>query len=336
MWSILENYTFSQAGLNKRYQQAKQLLLWESAGWTREDVKQLAKRNLQLSDFCIGSQVFQSLWQHAYGRKKAQELLIIVLDMAAMPEELSGDLQENPKLVGRFSNDLAPDHAFWHDFSLLVQEVFPRDELSAETTFAKRIHQFRYVISAFQAQWVRQHFSEKTDRQSLLCYLKGKKMRRFWRRQFDFDMTESSRLHNKLPKVAIEGYQLPVNMKIVMGFHTEFILDSFGRFANEIDPQGVSHNGIINGASFNYANANDKRHRELDILPISVHDPIFRKKILANDGNAFQAPKLARRKDADWVLSYFNKKGYFAKNGRSLNKEVSHHRKAFIKDLKKL
>lgn len=161
-------------------------------------------------------------------------------------------------------------------------------------------------------------------------------MRRFWRRQFDFDMTESSRLHNKLPKVAIEGYQLPVNMKIVMGFHTEFILDSFGRFANEIDPQGVSHNGIINGASFNYANANDKRHRELDILPISVHDPIFRKKILANDGNAFQAPKLARRKDADWALSYFNKKGYFAKNGRSLNKEVSRHRKAFIKDLKKL
>lgn len=119
-------------------------------------------------------------------------------------------------------------------------------------------------------------------------------------------------------------------------FIQEFILDSFGRFANEIDPQGVSHNGIINGASFNYANANDKRHRELDILPISVHDPIFRKKILANDGNAFQAPDLLEGKMliGPWVI--FNKKGYFAKNGRSLNKEVSRHRKAFIKDLKKL
>mgnify|MGYP002225669906 FL=1 len=43
-----------------------------------------------------------------------------------------------------------------------------------------------------------------------------------------------------------------------MGFHTEFILDSQGRFANEIDPQGTNHNGIINGASFNYANQNTK------------------------------------------------------------------------------
>ena len=34
-----------------------------------------------------------------------------------------------------------------------------------------------------------------------------------------------------------------------MAFHTEFILDSNGHFANEIDPQGQTHNGIINGAS---------------------------------------------------------------------------------------
>lgn len=287
----------------------------------------------------IGDEKFLDYWENSRSNlsmSSARDLLKWLMELVEMPAELTGNLVETRYLLNRFSLDLYPDHPFWFQLSQLVQVAFPNQSLLENTCLARQVHQFRYVISAFQAQWVRQHFSEKTDRQSLLCYLKGKKMRRFWRRQFDFDMTESSRLHNKLPKVAIEGYQLPVNMKIVMGFHTEFILDSFGRFANEIDPQGVSHNGIINGASFNYANANDKRHRELDILPISVHDPIFRKKILANDGNAFQAPKLARRKDADWALSYFNKKGYFAKNGRSLNKEVSRHRKAFIKDLKKL
>ncbi|MCI7677707.1 MAG: DUF3114 domain-containing protein [Streptococcus orisratti] len=287
----------------------------------------------------IGDEKFLDYWENSRSNlsmSSARDLLKWLMELVEMPAELTGNLVETRYLLNRFSLDLYPDHSFWFQLSQLVQVAFRNQSLLENTCLARQVHQFRYVISAFQAQWVRQHFSEKTDRQSLLCYLKGKKMRRFWRRQFDFDMTESSRLHNKLPKVAIEGYQLPVNMKIVMGFHTEFILDSFGRFANEIDPQGVSHNGIINGASFNYANANDKRHRELDILPISVHDPIFRKKILANDGNAFQAPKLARRKDADWTLSYFNKKGYFAKNGRSLNKEVSRHRKAFIKDLKKL
>ncbi|MGV3127195.1 DUF3114 domain-containing protein [Streptococcus orisratti] len=285
----------------------------------------------------IGDEKFLDYWENSRSNlsmSSARDLLKWLMELVEMPAELTGNLVETRYLLNRFSLDLYPDHPFWFQLSQLVQVAFPNQSLLENTCLARQVHQFRYVISAFQAQWVRQHFSEKTDRQSLLCYLKGKKMRRFWRRQFDFDMTESSRLHNKLPKVAIEGYQLPVNMKIVMGFHTEFILDSFGRFANEIDPQGVSYNGIINGASFNYANANDKRHRELDILPISVHDPIFRKKILANDGNAFQAPKLARRKDADWALSYFNKKGYFAKNGRSLNKEVSRYRKAFIKDLK--
>ncbi len=70
MWHILGSYPFSQAGLHKRYEQAKQLLLWESAGWTRKDLKNLAKRDLQLSDFCIGSQAFNLLWQDAYATQK--------------------------------------------------------------------------------------------------------------------------------------------------------------------------------------------------------------------------------------------------------------------------
>ncbi|EJN93445.1 DUF3114 domain-containing protein [Streptococcus ratti] len=333
MWSILENYTFSQAGLNKRYQQAKQLLLWESAGWTRKDIKQLAKRNLQLSDFCIGSQIFQSLWQHAYGRRKAQDLLIIVLDMAAMPEELSGDLQENQKLVGHFSNNLAPDHAFWHDFSLLVQEVFPKNKLSAETTFAKRIHQFRYVISSQQAQYIRRHFkkSAMTDKEALAAFLKGKKQQQFWRKTADYSLKESARLHNKRAfkdgTVIYPDNCMRVNFKVLLNYHTEFILDDEGRFLNEIDAEYSSQNAIINGASFNYANKTDKRHWELDVNPAKRHDPAFRKKLIANEGLGFRAPMaVSKRTEADsiedWQRSYFNKKGLYADRRKSNFKAV--------------
>ena len=88
--------------------------------------------------------------------------------------------------------------------------------------------------------------------------------------KFDFDVTESARLHNKATRRPILGFELPVNFKILMAFHTEFILDSNGHFANEIDPQGQTHNGIINGASFNYANKNNQRHYELDVAAIAT------------------------------------------------------------------
>ncbi|MGT2924761.1 DUF3114 domain-containing protein [Streptococcus caviae] len=333
MWSILGNYPFSQAGLNKRYQQAKQLLLWESAGWTRQDIKQLAKRDLRPSDFCIGSQVFQLLWQTAYGRKRAKQLLRIVLDMAAMPEELSGDLQENQQLVRRFANDLAPDHAFWQELSLLVQETFPKDKLSAETTFARRIHQFRYVISSQQAQYIRRNFKKAgmADQEALAAFLKGKKQQRFWRKTADYSLQESARLHNKRAfkdgTVIYPDNRMRVNFKVLLNYHTEFILDDEGRFLNEMDAEYISQNAIINGASFNYANKTDKRHWELDVNPAKRHDPAFRKQLIANEGLYFRAPKAVSKKNKadsieDWRRSYFNKTGLYADRRKSNFKAV--------------
>ena len=347
MWSILGNYAFSQAGLNKRYQQAKQLLLWESTGWTRQDIEQLAKRDLQPADFCIGSQVFQLLWQAAYGRKKAEKLLMIVLDMAAMPKELSGDLQENQQLVRRFSNDLAPDHAFWQEFSHLVQEVFPREQLSTDTSFAKRIHQFRYVISSQQAQYIRRHFKKAkiTDEEALAAFLKGKKGQRFWRKTADYSLNESARLHNKLAfkngQTIYPDNSYRVNFKVLLHFHTEFILDSEGCFLNEIDAEQVTQNGIINGASFNYANKADKRHWELDVNPAKKHDPAFRTAVIANKEYHFKAPKAASKRSQaksveDWQRSYFNKKGLYASRHKSNFKAVKKHVRQFKWQLFKL
>ncbi|AXQ79086.1 DUF3114 domain-containing protein [Streptococcus chenjunshii] len=285
----------------------------------------------------IGDQEFLDFWQKSsvgLTEKSARSLLEKLMQLAAMPAELSGEAGEIQKLLESFSDSLVPDHKFWHELALAVQLAFPKETLSTADKLAHQIHQFRYVISAYQAEWVRRCFPGDTDRESLLHYLRTKKRKRFWRRRFDFNLGESSRLHNKLPQSG-NDISFPINIKIVMGFHTEFILDSQDCFANELDPRGRKLNGLINGASFNYANRNNRRHRELDIMPVKIHDPLFRRQALANAGNPFYAPKMIyRRGHRLWNMSYLNKKGYYARNGRSLKQEVASFRRTFVKSLK--
>ena len=285
----------------------------------------------------IGDKDFFYFWENSKAAStsdKARLVLQELMDILKMPEELSGEIAQTRKLLNQFSDNLSPNHLFWSELARLVQVAYPGESMTEDNLLSHQVHQFRYVISAYQAQWVREEFPAKSDWQSMLTYLKDKKERRFWRRRFDFDLTESARLHNKAPKHVILGFELPINLKILLAFHTEFILDSRGHFANEIDPQGQTHNGIINGASFNYANHNDQRHYELDVAAIKRHDPFFRKRILANQGNTFLAPLwIKHRRHMDWERSYFNKKGHYARQGRSSYQMVKQLIQRFRKDL---
>ena len=285
----------------------------------------------------IGDKDFFYFWENSKAAStsdKARLVLQELMDILEMPEELSGEIAQTRKLLNQFSDNLSPNHLFWSELARLVQVAYPGESMTEDNLLSHQVHQFRYVISAYQAQWIREEFPAKSDWQSMLTYLKDKKERRFWRRRFDFDLTESARLHNKAPKHVILGFELPINLKILLAFHTEFILDSRGHFANEIDPQGQTHNGIINGASFNYANHNDQRHYELDVAAIKRHDPLFRKRILANQGNTFLAPLWIKcRRHEDWERSYFNKKGHYARQGRSSYQMVKQLIQRFRKDL---
>lgn len=285
----------------------------------------------------IGDKDFFYFWENSKAAStsdKARLVLQELMDILEMPEELSGEIAQTRKLLNQFSDNLSPNHLFWSELARLVQVAYPGERMTEDNLLSHQVHQFRYVISAYQAQWIREEFPAKSDWQSMLAYLKDKKERRFWRRRFDFDLTESARLHNKAPKHVILGFELPINLKILLAFHTEFILDSRGHFANEIDPQGQTHNGIINGASFNYANHNDQRHYELDVAAIKRHDPLFRKHILANQGNTFLAPLwIKHRRHMDWERSYFNKKGHYARQGRSSYQMVKQLIQRFRKDL---
>lgn len=285
----------------------------------------------------IGDKDFFYFWENSKAAStsdKARLVLQELMDILEMPEELSGEIAQTRKLLNQFSDNLSPNHLFWSELARLVQVAYPGENMTEDNLLSHQVHQFRYVISAYQAQWIREEFPAKSDWQSMLAYLKDKKERRFWRRRFDFDLTESARLHNKAPKHVILGFELPINLKILLAFHTEFILDSRGHFANEIDPQGQTHNGIINGASFNYANHNDQRHYELDVAAIKRHDPLFRKRILANQGNTFLAPLWIKcRRHEDWERSYYNKKGHYARQGRSSYQMVKQLIQRFRKDL---
>lgn len=289
----------------------------------------------------FGSTAFSDLWTHSpykKSRKVARFLLEKTMDIVRMPEDLSGQPSQTQQLIAKFDTQLEPDDNFWKYFSKTVQVAFPKNSLSDESDIlARKVHQFRYVISSQQAQWVRTNYKKKgmTDAQALAVYMKDMdEMNSFLEQTgivesdyyYDYNYGESARLHNKIA-VTVDGTGIvtvhrpdninQVNFKIVMDFYSEFILDEAGNFLNEVEAEKITENGVINGASYNYANENNALHRTLDVKPIRIHDPEFRKNFSKKTGlhfrtpNRLKDPKAATQRQK-WENSYFNPDGNFA------------------------
>ncbi|MGT2929425.1 DUF3114 domain-containing protein [Streptococcus dentasini] len=286
----------------------------------------------------IGSPVFYQCWEQLKTKKTAHEALHYLLDSAGMPEELSGDLEENRRLLSRFADDLAPHDNFWKDLARLVRRAMKEGSFTEETSFNRRLHQLRYVISSQQAQYVRRYYRQSgmTDQAALIAYLKVNRLRP--------NIFDNARLHNKRQSKQ-EAFAFPdqresYNIKILLQLRTEFILDSQGYFLNELDADKVNINGIVNGASFNYGNT-PWSHVRLDVEPIRAHDPIFRKAIVKPFKSPNQAGKirLARfwkeRKVADFERSFYNRQGGFAKDGQSLARLIKLRKKSFKREYKR-
>ncbi len=102
---------------------------------------------------------------------------------------------------------------------------------------------------------MRQQFGKgKTDWQALIAYVRSLP-------RWSYRLRESARLHNKQLFGKKNQKTLPVNMKILIHFHSEFILNQDGQFALILEER-PHVNGVVNGASFNYARANNKREWE--------------------------------------------------------------------------
>ncbi|MBA2795366.1 DUF3114 domain-containing protein [Streptococcus porcinus] len=309
--------------LHEKYVTIKQLY---HLGWPIEILREVALHGD--IDYRVGSSLFRRFWAYSSETLEGRVLLKILLDMVAMPSDLSGSLNETRHLLSHFHPSLSPDDCFWSSLATLVDKSFPGDKLCQEGKLEKRIHQFRYVISSQQAQYVRHHYRkyQQTDGQALANYLSHKRGPSFWRNVADYSLSESSRLHNKLKmtgnQICFPDNQASHNIKILMGFHTEFILASNGRFLNELDAEVITETGIVNGASFNYGTAGP-RHWDLDVDPVRRHDPLFRRGVLKD----YRSPKHIVKKWSqgqinDFELSYFNHKGAFARKGLSSYRHV--------------
>ena len=287
----------------------------------------------------FGSPFFQKLWlaeEVQNSRLGAQELMVTAMNIVNMPEELSGDKTETNLLLARIAPDLTPHNHFWKIFSRTLRQAFPADDFSQKDgnqKLKRQLHQFRYVISCQQAQWVRERYRQAsmTDAEALASYLKD------WP-ALPYSFQESSRLHNKAyinkrseQAIYPDGQASQANIKILIDFHTEFILDQTGNFLNIIDPEGASQNGIVNGASFNYGErnrpVNQASHTRYDVKTPAVWDPHFRKLAIENGGCKFKSPQNNRG-----PLGYRSAKSPYARKGRSAYKQV----KAEIARFKKL
>lgn len=324
----------------------------QSIGWSQTALEQVfagfnngqgktvsEERNYLQEAQLFGSPFFQELWlaeKIQASRHRAQDLLLLAMKAVGMPEELSGDKAETDILLSRIAPSLTPHDCFLQIFSRTLRQAFPADDFSQKDgnqRLKRQLHQFRYVISCQQAQWVRDHYRQAgmTDAEALASYLKD------WP-ALPYNFQESSRLHNKAyidkrseQAIYPDGQASQANIKILIDFHTEFILDQTGRFLNIIDPEGASQNGIVNGASFNYGErnrpGNQASHTRYDVKTPAVWDPRFRRLVIENGGRKFKSPQNNRG-----PLGYRSAKSPYARKGRSAYKQV----KAEIARFKKL
>ena len=217
----------------------------------------------------------------------------------------------------------------------MVQVAFARDPLASkegDQLLKRQVHQFRYLLSAYQAQWIRKHYTRagQTDEEALQAYLQETK-------GIKIDAYAAARLHNKV-YVDQDGQlafpsraQAQLNFKVLLNFHTEYILDQDGQFLNEVDAYQISENGIVNGASFNYGLARGQTHKDLDIDPVKPWDPPFRKKVLYQQDARYLAPKNDRGEQGYW-----SRKGTFAQGGKSYKQQVAKRVRGFLQGIPRL
>ena len=290
------------------------------------------------SVFFFASPLFQKMWEKELqnlDEVSAQDLLRGVMKILLIPSDLSGTCEETAFLLSRIAPDCPPGSDFWKAFSRVVQIAFEKDPLadqSGDRLLKRQVHQLRYLLSSYQAQWIRTHEARagQTDEEALQAYLQEA-------REITVDAYAAARLHNKVSVTSNGHLHYPsgasqqVNFKILLDFHTEYILNQDGQFLNEVDPYQISENGIVNGASFNYGLARGRTHKDLDIDPVKAWDPPFRKQVLYQQGIRYLAPKNDRS-----VEGYWSRKGVFAQGGKSYKQQVAQRVRRFLRGIPRL
>lgn len=288
-------------------------------GWPAISQAAYLTTNQKNPSLLVGSETFLSMW-NAWNTKQqtenARNKLTVLLKCLDFPLELTQESSVIQHLLSHFSSELAPDNPFWHSLASEVQIAFPAP-LTLTDSLGKQIHQLRYLISLQQTEFIRRQKFGFSDQTKLAYFLRNR----------NFSLSDSDRLHQKKAQAGLGAYPSGYdggNFKLLIAFHSEFIINRAGKFQNILDLDNL--NGVVNGASFNYANKNDRTHTRLDVK-FGKSDPQFRKKILKK--NQYKAPT-----KTSGNFSYTNKTGAYAINGRSSKENsqlLKEHFKKFMR-----
>ena len=257
----------------------------------------------------VGSEVFKKMWYawkaeglSASESKKKLNMLMKVTGMDGIDENSSAE--ELRRIATKIDPNLEPDDKFWRSLAGTVETayysppktnfygvafevdkaakgVYSQNEMTG--TLGKRVHLFRYVISYQQAEYIRNKYTDGTDEEKLIRYLKEKG-------HDDWTVDESVRLHLKSynnGEIFPDGHSYAnggVNIKVVTNgkFHSEFIINGDGKFLTLLD-KDATQDAKVNCSSFNYARRNDYIHQVLDVNPAGEkykYEPMFRRESL--------------------------------------------------------
>ena len=252
-----------------------------------------------------------------------------VTGMDGIDENSSDD--DLRRIANKINPNLEPDDKFWRSLAGTVETayysppktnfngvafevdkavkgIYSQNEMTG--TLGKRVHLFRYVISYQQAEYIRNKYTDGTDEEKLIRYLKESG-------HDDWTVDESVRLHLKSynnGEIFPDGHSYAnggVNIKVVTNgkFHSEFIINGDGKFLTLLD-KDATQDAKVNCSSFNYARCNNEVHTVLDVDPAGEkynYEPKFREEAryihdeagnrVKNNKNEFKKYEAPERKD---------------------------------------
>lgn len=256
--------------------------------------------------------------------QKARNMLSEWFKTIEIPENLDVITEKELSQLLAWFKEVPPHADFWKRLCHLVQLAFPAPE-RLSGSLGRQVHLFRYVVSSQQADYVRRNFMGQTDVEKLARYLSLNP-------SVSYSLRESDRLHHKKSQLGKGDYPIGYgrgNFKLLIGFHSEFIINSSGAFQTILG--NSSHklplNGIVNGASFNYADRNGQDHKRLDVHNFR-YDPTWRRKLLLKEN--YSAPLNKSGK-----FSYFTRYSYYALNNQSARERSSRLKREFRRKVKR-
>ena len=269
----------------------------------------------------VGSPLYTLLYQ-AYGNRTTQSLVnyeklkLVLFHLGAAIDDQQ--LLQLTSASYQIDASMPPDALFLSLFAKSVQLAFNQQRLTD-----RRIHQFRMYLDEHNLKYIRQYWqkSGETDEQALANFVAWRQSTnpQYWLRR------EPARFHNKYQIGQVRPTTFPNHKRLTPDFHSEWIIDQTGQFVSQWQVLKRTATGMVkshpsdyqltpdqcrqllNGESFNYANANNLSHVQLDSWPPQTQDHLLRQTAAKNWRSVVKAAYHAQDNQVDRYSIWYDK-----------------------------